>query len=34
MITPKPVDVDTVQTDWNWWDDDPKEETRRDKKRM
>ena len=25
LITPKPVEVDRVQTDWNWLDDNAKE---------
>ena len=25
MITPKPMEVDRVQTDWSWWNDEPKE---------
>ena len=27
LITPKPMAVDRVQTDWNWWDDHAKEMT-------
>ena len=27
LITAKPIEVDSVQTNWNWWDDDAKEKT-------
>ena len=27
LIIPKPMEVDRVQTDWTWWDDDAKEMT-------
>ena len=27
MITPKPMEVDKAQADWNWWDGDEEEKT-------